>query len=208
MSCWRSWRLTAPWTSRPAGRCRRAGAGRRRNPSPDDHPERGCPDRLHLGVRDGVRPVVGLDGGIGLRDAPGSDAPHRRTADLLRHVAANRSTATSRSAPEDRRRIPLDLRKQVRNLWARLRTVVPVELQVLVTPVDLPESRCPRVTQARDREPCPLRSDVRAPGGPGLHDRQVPRCDVDLDAELVVPGARAPGWCTTVGRAGCPAREA
>jgi hypothetical protein len=87
--------------------------------------------------------------------------------DQLQKISVgSRSTSASRSA----------------TWW--LGEVVSVELEVPVAPEDLPRPRGLRVAKTGDREPCPLLSEVLAPRGPRLDDRQAPWRDVDIDPDL------------------------
>ena len=67
-----------------------------------------------------------------------------------------------------------------------------MEAKVAIPPVQRPLPRRLRVPQPRDREPGPLRPNIRTPRRPALHDRQVPGSQVHLDTHLIAHMLRNP----------------
>lgn len=62
-----------------------------------------------------------------------------------------------------------------------------MELEVPITPVDLPLSACLRVSQPGDRDAGPLQAELRPPRGATLENRRRSGVDVDLVSDLI-PG--------------------
>jgi len=96
-----------------------------------------------------------------------------------------RPSTASRSAPEDAGEVALDLRERGVDAWRGSQPVVNVKPKIAVAPLQRPTLRGGGVTQPGDREACPLLPEAWPPGAPPLHDRQVPRRDLALDANLV-----------------------
>jgi len=74
-------------------------------------------------------------------------------------------------APEDRRRIRVDLREQRVDVGSRAHPVVPMPPEIPVTPEQRPRGTRWRVPKSGDREAAPLWSEVRAPRCMALDDR-------------------------------------
>jgi transposase len=100
--------------------------------------------------------------------------------------------APMRSSPEDGGRIAVHLREQFLDARRGRHPVVLVELQIAVAPIQRPQPRALRIAQSRDREPRPLRTDVRPPRRAALHDRQMPLGDIRLNPNLVANMLRNP----------------
>ncbi len=78
----------------------------------------------------------------------------------------------------------VDLREQLLNAHRRSHTVIGMELQVAIAPVQRPQPRGFRVTQPGDREPCPLRPDLRLPRRAAFHDRHMALGDFSINTNL------------------------
>jgi hypothetical protein len=66
--------------------------------------------------------------------------------------------------------------------------LVPVVFEVVVAPVQCPQTGGPGVVQARDREAGPVGSEVLAPRRPAFANGQMPWGDVAFDADLAAEG--------------------
>lgn len=100
----------------------------------------------------------------------------------------------SRSAPEDGRRIQLNLGKKVIDTGRRSDAAVDVEAQVAVAPVQRPRLTGLGLAQPRDREGCPLVPVTLAPWRAPLNDGEEPRRHIAVDANLTTrPLGHAPG---------------
>ena len=67
-----------------------------------------------------------------------------------------------------------------------------MEPLIAITPIQRPQPRRLCIAKPRDREPGPLRTEVRPPWRPTLHNRQMPPGDIDLDPNLVPDMLRNP----------------
>ena len=67
---------------------------------------------------------------------------------------------------------------------AGIERLVPVVFQVLVAPVQGPQTGGPGVVQSGDWEAGPVGSDILAPGRPAFANGQMPWGDFAFDADL------------------------
>ena len=86
--------------------------------------------------------------------------------------------------------------------------LVPVVFEVLVAPVQGPQTGGPGVVQACDREAGPVGSKILAPRRPAFANGQMPWGDVAFDADLAADLLEEPGWGTIVGPGRRQAAEA
>ena len=74
--------------------------------------------------------------------------------------------------------------KQVLDSGAGIERLVPVVFQVLVAPVQGPQTGGPGVVQSGDWEAGPVGSDILAPGRPAFANGQMPWGEFAFDADL------------------------
>ena len=144
--------------------------------SQGDRPERRLPRRAVLRRRRGQRSTP-KDPRVGPAHRPAHWAARRDG--LIGHLPADRS------APEDRRRVTVDLGEQVLHVGSRRHPLVLVEASMSVTPVQRPQTRPRGVTQPSHRKPGPLLTHPAIPGRPALHNRHQPSRHVGLDPHLI-----------------------